>query len=416
MKRLFSILTALVISLSFWGCSRNIDKRSSETIEKQETNQSTALQLNNSTPDYDTDLKVFIVDGHYLEVQWTFKEGAKINTENPAIGEHDPKVQLSFACGQTKENVDMELSYCYYAKDGENSPLTLSQIVSSATLVLNNAEVATFDISKEIQSNTLIFRVKAPEGNSLDFNAFKWFATNIYYGYDRTNGTSKEYTDSEVVCDYSLNPYPNPEYAQAKPLNAPREVSFDGKSFTVDSEYYTIAKFEVPKVRVFDYIWYYFKAWDQWSFEARDERQSSITEYQITSYDSTGNVLSRETRTMFPSQEDLLSCFRGVIGYSESVKDMSISTTENREKAVCEYYAASETKAHIDGNTLYNGGFFSENVEFSGSRDLSKFKPESSGYAYASVPYQYQVEGGYIDGVGSLNVTVYYSNASLVGK
>jgi len=434
MKKGIFITLLFILCYSFTGCNgtSNEEITADETVAsapgntEQTTDQSesqsdkesadgvTETQLESEESDYDTNLKVFVVDRSYLEVQWTFPEGVAFDWKGLQLDENGPKVQLSFLCGESKDTMDMELTYRYYgSEENATSPINLSQLTSTATFAVNNEEIASFYISKELQGDTMILRVKASDGSSLDFTTFQWFRTNIYYGNDAASGTSAEYEGGEVLTDYSLNPYPNAEYTQEQTTNASQEITFEGQTFTVDSPYYTAAKFEVPEVTVFEYIWYYSKSWDTWYFEARDERSSTVTEYQITQYDSSGNEIGRETRTVFPSEEDALSCYRGVVGYSEKVQDMSISEVGNRKKELTDYFTGMGYHSYVEGNTLYNGEFLKASIQFEGIYDLSGFIPDANGYAYASVPYQYQVQGGFIDGESQMNAIVYFSDPSL---
>lgn len=109
----------------------------------------------------------------------------------------------------------------------------------------------------------------------------------------------------------------------------------------------------------------------------------------------------------------MLSSYRGDKGTCEGEKDLTLETAENRLKYLYDIYAASCPNIYADGNILYNGVSFENNVQFSESNDLGVFKPDSSGYAYGSVSYKFQVEGGFSAADYQMNVTVYYSDASL---
>ena len=430
-KRINIFFTTLILSMLVSGCAgstsvENVsnDKNVSSSMQKkaQGDGEGAAFESESTGNPYDTDLKVFVVDGKYMEAQWTFRDDVVFDTTVLSLEQqgdiYNPQVTLTFSGGKEKDAVDnFALEQCYY-NDPNNKNLCpdLTQFFESAQNVANSRESAECEISKEIQGNTLILRIKAPESSNFDFTTFKWFETKIRFAYDEASAIYKEYSDTEVVSDYSLNSFPNPEYVKAKPENTQKEVSFDGQSFTADSEYYTIFKFEVPKLFVFDDGWYYSEVDDLWFFTSRGERYSSITEYEITSYDSEGNVISHETRTIFPSQEDLLSSYRGDKGASEGEKNLTLATADSRLKYLYDFYASSCPNIYAEGNILYNGAFFESNVQFSESNDFSVFKPDSSGYAYDSVSYNFQVEGGFSAADYQMNVTAYYSDASLYQK
>lgn len=428
MKKKFTILAALILCLYISGCGNKTaadvskDNESSSVQTNAQGNENNAPEADGAANTYDTDLQMFVVDSKYMEAQWTFSEGivfdAIVLPKEAQGDEYNPQVTLTFSGGKDKDATDnIALDYNYFSvQNEENLSPDLKQLFDSAQVVVNNKETAECEITKEIQGNTLILRIKASENSSFDFTAFKWFSTKIRFGYDETSAVFKEYSDSEVISDYSLNAYPNPEYVKAEPENLSQEITFDNENFTVGSKYYTIYKFEVPKVFVFNDDWYYSEAWDTWNFTSLSEKESAITEYQITSYDDAGNVISHETRTVFPSQGDLLSSYRGDKGTCESEKDMTFETTESRLAYFYEFYADSCPDIRVEDNILYNGDYFICNVQFDEMYDFSAFQPDADGYVNETVSYKFQVEGGYSAKDYQMNVTAYYSVASLYPK
>lgn len=426
MKRTFFILAILILCLSITGCGKNSSinqnqdsKKTAEGENEQADMKNVAVESEKSQNMYDTDLKVFVVDGNYMEFQWTFAEGvlfdATVLDKEQQDDEYNPQITLTVAGGLEKDSTNnVALDYDYFSNQNDNnlSP-NLKQLLDNAQLVANSKDTAECEITKEIQGNTLIVRIKASENSSFDFDTFEWYATKIRFGYDETTTVYKEYASSIVMTDYSLNDYPNPEYAVKESENTSNEITFDDQKFSVDSKYYTIYKFEVPKVFVFDDGWFYSESWDTWNFTSRGEKESSITEYQITTYDETGNVINHETRTIFPTQEDLLSSYRGDKGSSEKEKDMTFETAESRLNYFYDYYRASYPDVRVEGNTIYNGAYFIDNVQFDEMYDFSAFIPDETGNVQETVPYHFQVEGGYSADEYQMIVTAFYSDPSI---
>lgn len=428
MKRRFFVLSTLALCLSIVGCGNKTSVNGqestlvSEVENEQEEVSENLYDTEESTNLYDTDLKVFVVDSKYMEVQWTFAEevsfDATILSKELQEDQYNPQITLTFTGGKdenSSNNIALDYNYFSNANDKNLNP-NLKQFIESASLVANSKDTAECEILKEIQGNTLIFRIKAPENSNFDFSAFQWYSTEIRFGYDNSNAVLKEYANSEVITDYSLNDYPNPEYTVTVPENLSKEITFDDQIFSVDSKYYTIYKFEVPKVFVFDDGWFYSQSSDTWYFTSRGEKESSIIEYQITTYDENGNQINYETRTIFPTQEDLLCSYRGDKGGSEKEKDMTFETAESRLTYFYNYYKSICPDIRVEGNTIYNGAYFGDNVLFDEMYDLSVFKPDESGYAHETVSYHFQVEGGYSAADFQMNVTAYYSDEILYPK